>query len=76
MTDQVSINKITKPLVEELIENIDQLNLGMTTSSGGAKLIDAGISHKGCLESGRLITEICMGGLGKASLSMSTNNDE
>ena len=70
MTDQVSINKITKPLVEELIENTDQLNLGMTTSSGGAKLIDAGISHKGCLESGRLITEICMGGLGTVSLSL------
>ena len=70
MTDQISINKITKPLVEELIENISVLNLGISTSSGGAKLIDAGINHKGCLESGRLITEICMGGLGRASLHM------
>ncbi|MEC9205674.1 MAG: methenyltetrahydromethanopterin cyclohydrolase [Pseudomonadota bacterium] len=72
MTDQISINKITKPLVEELIENVDQLNLGISSSPGGAKLIDAGINHKGCLESGRLITEICMGGLGTVSLSMSS----
>lgn len=70
MTNQISINKLTKPLVEKLIENVDQLNLGLSATTGGAKVIDAGISNMGCLESGRLITEICMGGLGTVSLSM------
>ncbi len=70
MTNQVSINKITKPLVEKLIENVDKLSLGLSMTSGGAKIIDAGINFKGCLEAGRLITEICMGGLGTALLNM------
>ena len=73
MTNQISINKIVKPLVEKLVENTDQLNLGILTTAGGGKIIDAGINHHGCLESGRIITEICMGGLGTVSLSMTNN---
>ena len=34
----------------------------------GATIIDAGIKFPGGLEAGRLITEICMGGLGRVSL--------
>ena len=73
MTEKISINKVVKPLVEKLIETADQLNIGVRISEGGAKIIDAGINYAGCLESGRLITEICMGGLGRVSLSMTSN---
>jgi len=73
MVDNLSINKTTKPLVEKLLERANELNIGIDSSEGGAKIIDAGISSPGCLESGRLITEICMGGLGSVSLSMSQN---
>ena len=73
MVDNLSINKTTKPLVEKLLERANELNIGIDSSEGGAKIIDAGISSSGCLESGRLITEICMGGLGSVSLSMSQN---
>ena len=73
MTEKISINKVVKPLVEKLIETADQLNIGVHISEGGAKIIDAGINYAGCLESGRLITEICMGGLGRVSLSMTSN---
>ncbi|MEK9906221.1 MAG: methenyltetrahydromethanopterin cyclohydrolase [Gammaproteobacteria bacterium] len=68
----ISVNKQVKPLVEKLIESHEKLNLGISESEGGAKIIDAGIKHKGCLEAGRLITEICMGGLGSVSLSMTS----
>jgi methenyltetrahydromethanopterin cyclohydrolase len=47
--------------------------LSITESDGGAKIIDAGIKTTGCLEAGRIITEICMGGLGTVSLSMTNN---
>ncbi len=70
MSNVVSVNKLVKPLVEKLLENADHLNLGVKTSDGGATIVDAGISSTGCLESGRQITEICMGGLGYVSLSM------
>jgi len=33
MTNQISINKIVKPLVEKLVENTDQLNLGILTTA-------------------------------------------
>ena len=58
MSENISINKAVKPLVEKLVENAELLNLGISTSEGGAKIIDAGINNTGCLESGRLITEI------------------
>ena len=73
MSDKISINKAVKPLVENLLDKADHLNIGIYTTDGGAKIIDAGINNAGCLESGRLITEICMGGLGKVSLTMSSN---
>ena len=75
MNDKISINKTVKPLVEKLLERADQLNIGVHTSEGGAKIVDAGINYNGCLESGRLITEICMGGLGKVDLTMTSNTD-
>ena len=75
MNDKISINKTAKPLVEKLLEMADQLNIGIHTTDGGAKIIDAGINHDGCLESGRLITEICMGGLGRVDLTMSSNTE-
>lgn len=73
MNNNVSINKLVKPLVEKLLDLAEQLNLGVETTSGGAKIVDAGINHNGCLESGRIITEICMGGLGHVSLTMNNN---
>lgn len=76
MSNNISINKTTKPLVEKLIEKVSELNLSIETTEGGAKIIDAGINSSGCLESGRLITEICMGGLGYVSLSMNNNIKE
>ena len=75
MNDKISINKTVKPLVEKLLEKADQLNIGVHTSEGGAKIVDAGINYNGCLESGRLITEICMGGLGKVDLTMTSNTE-
>ena len=73
MNNNISINKLVKPLVEKLLDLAEQLNLGVDTTNGGAKIVDAGINHNGCLESGRIITEICMGGLGHVSLNMSNN---
>ena len=76
MNDKISINKTVKPLVEKLLDTADQLNISVHTTDGGAKIIDAGINYNGCLESGRLITEICMGGLGKVDLTMSSNTPD
>lgn len=67
-----SVNALTNPLVAHLITNAKALRLGVTKSDNGATIVDAGIKHAGGLEVGRLIAEICMGGLGHVSLQTST----
>lgn len=70
-----SINKLTQPLVRELIENADKLRVKVQKLDNGCTVIDAGITVPGGLEAGRIITEICLGGLGTATLSHSTYSE-
>lgn len=63
-----SVNALTAPLVSNLIANARSLRLGVEQHASGATIVDAGIKSPGGLEAGRLITEICMGGLGRVSL--------
>jgi methenyltetrahydromethanopterin cyclohydrolase len=67
-----SVNATCQPLVENLVENAQALQLEISTLSNGTRIIDAGIKCNGGLEAGRLIGEICMGGL--ATITMGTNS--
>jgi methenyltetrahydromethanopterin cyclohydrolase len=64
----VSVNRLSRPLVEALIRDAQQLRLGLIPGPLNSLLIDAGISHQGGLEAGRRIAEITMGGLGSVTL--------
>ncbi|MEM7401879.1 MAG: methenyltetrahydromethanopterin cyclohydrolase [Pseudomonadota bacterium] len=64
----ISVNELAKPLVQELINNSEALRISVGKFSNGANYIDAGIDCVGGLEAGRIIGEICMGGLGKVNL--------
>lgn len=66
-----SVNQLTNPLVRHLIDNAKSLRLDVEKLESGCTIIDAGIQHAGGLEAGRLIAEICMGGLGHVSLQTS-----
>ncbi|GAW86590.1 methenyltetrahydromethanopterin cyclohydrolase [Bathymodiolus platifrons methanotrophic gill symbiont] len=70
-----SVNKLTGPLVQELIDNADKLRLDIQTLDNGCTIIDAGINVPGGIEAGRIITEICLGGLGTVSLAHSSYTD-
>lgn len=72
MTNKVSVNAYSLPIVKKLISNADQLRLKISHLSNGATIIDAGIEALGSLEAGRLIGEICMGGLGTVTLTQSS----
>lgn len=63
-----SVNAACQPLVERLVADAQALQLEISTLSNGTRIIDAGINCVGGLEAGRLIGEICMGGLGTATL--------
>ena len=65
----ISVNTLTNPLVQSLIKHAPQLRLGVEKLSNGCTIIDAGINSPGGLEAGRLIGEICMGGLGEVEIN-------
>ena len=68
MNNRLSINTLVKPLVENLINRAHALRVGVSQDSSGVTIVDAGVQHLGGLEAGRLISEICLGGLGTVQL--------
>ncbi len=66
-----SVNKLAAPLVKQLLEQADKLRLGIVRLDNGCTIIDAGINVPGGLEAGRIIAEICMGGLGTVTIQHS-----
>ncbi|MGR8933509.1 MAG: methenyltetrahydromethanopterin cyclohydrolase [Gammaproteobacteria bacterium] len=66
-----SVNKLTQPLVRQLIDQADKLRLAVQRLENGCTIIDAGINVPGGLEAGRIIAEICLGGMGTVTLSHS-----
>ncbi len=71
MEYKASVNKLTQPLVKYLIDNADKLRVEVNVLENGCTIIDAGIKVPGGLEAGRIMAEICMGGLGTVSLNHS-----
>lgn len=68
-----SVNSLSTPIVQSLIDNAVALRLDVTKMHNGTTVIDAGIKVLGGLEAGRLISEICLGGLGTVKLRASSN---
>jgi len=64
----LSVNQLSEPLVKKLLKNSKALQLGVSQHEAGCTIVDAGIAHVGCAEAGRIIAEICMGGLGQVTL--------
>ena len=70
-----SINKLTEPLVRYLLDNADKLRLGVEKLANGCTIIDAGVKVPGGIEAGRIIAEICLGGLGTVMVNHSAYTD-
>jgi len=68
----LSIQEHVASLVDSLIEEADLLRVKVTESPEGAVIVDAGIATPGGIEAGRLIAEICMGGLGTVDIEPSS----
>jgi methenyltetrahydromethanopterin cyclohydrolase len=71
LNSKPSINQLTAPIVEDLVRRADALRLHVSSMENGTRLIDAGQSALGGLEAGRIIGEVCMGGLGRVALRAS-----
>ncbi|WP_102960125.1 methenyltetrahydromethanopterin cyclohydrolase [Mangrovicella endophytica] len=66
-----SVNRGVKHLVERLIACQAELRVACSKGAAGETVIDAGAGVRGSLEAGRLLGEICLGGLGRVTLGAS-----
>lgn len=62
------MNRLAWRLLEALIRKPDFYKVKVHKQRRGATVIDAGINAEGGFQAGRLITEICLGGLGNARI--------
>jgi len=63
-----SVNATAHPLVERLVRDARVLRVGVSRAANGATFVDAGVKAPGGIEAGKLIAEICLGGLGNVSI--------
>ncbi len=69
MQYKASVSKLTQPLVDELMNNQQKLRISASQLDNGSTVIDAGINVLGGIEAGRIITEICLGGMGSVTFT-------
>jgi len=68
MKNEISINEKANKLVDYLIQEEEKLGIEVSNGPFDCKIIDAGVKTRGSVEAGLIISEICLGGLGKTSL--------
>ena len=66
---KINLNIAALELVQKLCSNTEKYNVAVEETESGATLIDAGINVDGGFFAGEIITEICLGGYGKAKVT-------
>lgn len=74
-TPKLSVNQLAYDLVNWLCDQADEFGVLVKKTPSGATLIDAGIEAKGGFAAGRVLTEICLGGLGTAEITYKSYGD-
>ena len=75
MGKALSVNRMAWKLAEALLDNQDFYGVKASKTSSGATVVDAGVNASGGFQAGRIITEICMGGCGKAHIGFKNYGD-
>jgi len=65
----LSVNRLAWKLLAKLCENSEFYGVKVEKTNSGTTVVDAGIRAKGGFQAGKIITEICMGGCGKAEIT-------
>jgi methenyltetrahydromethanopterin cyclohydrolase len=68
MENALSINQMAWSLAEKLQKKPEFYGVQISKSTAGATIIDAGVKAPGGFQAGKLFTELCLGGAGKAQL--------
>jgi len=63
-----SLNIEALKLVDKLCADTDRFGVSVKQAKSGTTIIDAGLEARGGFLAGKIVTEICLGGLGEAAL--------
>ena len=72
----ISVNKKSQELVKDLIDNSDYYRVSVSKGHNDCVIIDAGVNVLGNMEAGRVISEICLGGIGRVHILNTLQNSE
>lgn len=75
MSGSISVNEMAWKKAQKYIENPEFYGVTISKSPKGATVIDAGVKASGGFQAGKNLTEICMGGAGKAELGYKSYGD-
>jgi len=65
---KLSVNAKALRLAEKLCDEAEEYGVTAKKTMIGATVIDAGIKAEGSFQAGKVVTEICLGGLGEAKI--------
>ena len=72
----ISVNEKAHVLVNDLIKNKDYYRVKVDKCYNGCTIVDAGVNALGNMEAGRLISEICLGGIGRVHILNTLQNND
>jgi methenyltetrahydromethanopterin cyclohydrolase len=71
----LSVNQMAWKIAQKLLVNPEFYGVNVSKSTAGATIIDAGVKAPGGFQAGKKLTELCMGGAGKAQLGFKSYGD-
>ena len=71
----LSVNQMAWKIAQKFIDNPEFYSVTVSKSSAGATIVDAGVNAAGGFQAGKKLTELCLGGAGKAQLGFKTYGD-
>lgn len=75
MGKALSVNQMAWKKAQSFIDNPEFYGVTVSKSTAGATIVDAGVNAPGGFQAGKKLTELCMGGAGKAQLGFKTFGD-
>ncbi len=71
----LSVNQMAWKIAQKFIDNPEFYGVNISKSTAGTTIIDAGVNAPGGFQAGKKLTELCLGGAGKAQLGFKTFGD-
>jgi methenyltetrahydromethanopterin cyclohydrolase len=75
MSTALSVNQMAWKIAQKFSDKPEFYGVTISKSNAGATIVDAGVKASGGFQAGKILTELCMGGVGKAQLGFKTYGD-